>query len=159
LLPEMKDAGDAALRKLPRAEADPITPGPHLTKVRALQTIFALAGGHRGDSSEKTASERYVQQWQQTLGIGPEGTHAFFMRLIAATLDPSPGVRATAFRFLDAFPGEGPELGGLIHFLWGDDPSAQCRFQAALFLGKCSYGDTLPALARIGRRDGTDRWT
>jgi putative heme-binding domain-containing protein len=158
-LPKLANESDDALRKLRRAATDPAGPGPHLARMNALNTLFALSGGRSFASTDKEEIARYFRQMQGALAINDAEMNSLFARLIRATLDESPAVRATAFRLLDAFPGEGPEVSGAIHYLWADDPSTQTRFQIALFLGKCEYGDTLPALARIARRDGHDRWT
>jgi putative membrane-bound dehydrogenase-like protein len=158
-LPKLANESEDALRQMPRAAVDPVGPGPHLTAINALNTLFALSSGRSVASADKAEMTRYFMAMQQNLGLHDANMNSFFSRLVRATLDKSPGVRTTAFRLMDAFPGEGPELGSVFHYLWADDPNPHARFQIALFLGKCEYGETFSALARIARRDGEDRWT
>jgi putative membrane-bound dehydrogenase-like protein len=160
-LPSISDGNPDAQSRM-RAAADPPAPGPHLLRINALNTLFALGGGRRLDVAEADKEEigRYFQEFFRNLfgEFDRKRADSFVAPLIRATLDESPGVRATAFRILDAFPGEGPELGSQFHFGWAEDPDPHARFQLTLFLGKCEYGSTFPALARIARRDGSDRW-
>lgn len=158
-LPPLERESDEALRQLSRLASDPSGAGPHIGRVNALNAIFALSGGHSLDTADPARTERYLSDMSRALGADTPAMHQFLGRLVRATLDESPAVRATAFRLFDALPGGGPELGGVIHKVWADDPSPAVRYRVALFLGKIRYGDSLAVLARLARRDGAERWT
>jgi putative heme-binding domain-containing protein len=88
-----------------------------------------------------------------------EGLSALKEPLIVQALkDPEAGVREQALRLAEKRLAKSEQLQAAVSAL-ADDPSALVRFQLAFTLGEGQSPETVAALARVARKDITDRWT
>jgi putative membrane-bound dehydrogenase-like protein len=72
--------------------------------------------------------------------------------------DPDPEIREQSLRLADRRLKTAPRLQPIIAAL-AEDPSPRVRFQLALTLGEADASSSVPALAKIARRDAADPWT
>lgn len=148
-----KPDGDAAerLRHERRSEDSPTNAAPAAGRCHALN-LLALATGWTEANWEKAGPKQ-----EPPPGLKQEHARAFLDALVLGSLDASPAVRQTAFRYLAMLPGL--DVSGRILHQWAADPSSLVRLQVAVLLGRWNASDSPEALARIGLSDGGDKWT
>jgi putative membrane-bound dehydrogenase-like protein len=142
-----------AILNAPRHAADNPGAGPAVERVQELNALVVLSGWSGSSRNDNNGPH------ERSAVVPGAANGGVLRRLLRASVDASPGVRLTAWRWLSLVPSPGPEMADAVMSHWAGDPNPAVRFQIALALGNWKGGATLPGLVRIALKDGADRWT
>jgi putative membrane-bound dehydrogenase-like protein len=143
---------DNQLRHLPRfAETSSAQSAAAAGRSHALNLLAAAIGWTEANWAKATSPK------EPPPGLEKVRLLEVVFALIVGSLDESPVVRQTAFRYLGMAPGLSISDRLVEH--WSLDPNPTVRLQVAVMLGHWDVSGRLEGLGRIALLDGADKWT